>query len=97
MTRILEWFPFSYEQAKQYDLIVNSIFDNINAQNLRSSFCFAEDYGMINNCTSTPAPSMSSSSLSSPFHDPNAMDIDAKWLNLILTSLATEENKRNKW
>ena len=32
MTRILERSPPFYEQAKQYGLIVDSIFDNINAQ-----------------------------------------------------------------
>ena len=97
MTRILERSPSSYKQAKQYGLIVDSIFDNINAQDPRSGFRFAEAYGMVNGPTRTPAPSTSSGSSSSPFCDPNAMDIDANWLDLVLAPLATEEEKQNKW
>ena len=97
MTRILERSPSSYEQAKQYGLIVDSIFDNINAQDPRSGFRFAEDYGIPNGSTRAPVPSTSSGSSSSPFRDPNAMDIDANWLDSVLAPLATEEEKRNKW
>ena len=97
MTRILERSPSSYEQAKQYGLIVDSIFDNINAQDPQFSFCFAEDYGVPNGSTRAPVPSTSSGSSLSPFRDPNAMNIHANWLDSVLAPLATEEEKRNKW